>query len=291
MRGKKKCRIILGSSNLTKTGLFQNIEASLIIDFEKSDKKGEKLLSQIYDYFESFFKNEIKNLQIVTKELIQDLFDVGIIPDETERARTYRKETTSKKGTGKEDVLKKLKALFPSIEVQKAPKGFEMIRINKRKKVVTTTPDQDVWKYKGRLLWRKRLPATDVLYEKGGTNPTGCLRLTQAHWKVGGKTIDQTTYFRHDLFENFSWEEVRTSPFVEAIRVLFNVKILGEDKGQHRLEIRHKPSGEADQGNYTTSLSWGELGILIRDSNLRGKDFYLYAPSEGQREPFYIEFL
>ena len=149
---------------------------------------------------------------------------------------------------------------------------------------------QDEGEPKGRLLWKKpKLPASDVLYEKTGTNPTGGLRFTQAHWEVMGVIIDQTTYFR-GLFKNFNWVVEKTDPFVETTHVLFNVIILDRNVGIHSLTIRHKPSGEASQGNYTTILSWGELGDLIRTSNLLGKDFYLYAPANGQKEPFYIEF-
>jgi len=274
--GDKKCRIILGSSNLTKAGLFQNIEASFIIDYVKPDKEGEKLLAQLYDYFKSFFDGKDENLHGLTKELIEELVESDIIPGEPERVEIQEKEPAIKrlkKAVGKEDLLQRLKELFPPIKIQKPPKGFKTI-----------------WDLKGDLLWRKpNLPASDVQYRKEGTNPTGCLRLTQAGWNVDGQGIDQTTYFREDLFGGFEWELERTSPKAEVAKVSFWVKVSGEDKGLHSLKIRHKPSGEAGQGNYTTSISWGKLGNLIRDSDLQGKTFSLFAPANGQKEPFYIE--
>ena len=142
----------------------------------------------------------------------------------------------------------------------------------------------------GPLLWKKTdLPASDVQSAKLGTHPTGGLRLTQASWEVDGGTIDQTEYFREIPFGGFDWRLERTSPRVEVTKVLFNVRIMGNDAGQYLLQIRHKPSGEAGQGNYTTSLSWGELGEVIRDSDLKGKTFSLHAPAKRQKEPFYIE--
>ncbi|NVM32015.1 MAG: hypothetical protein HWN65_24455 [Candidatus Helarchaeota archaeon] len=287
--GEKRCRIILGSSNLTKPGLFQNIEASFIIDFAKPDKEGETLLSQIYDYFQSFFTRKVKNLHKLTQELIQDLLEGGIIPDETERIKIQGKEKAPEKVTRKKDVLKKLKKLFPSIKIQKPPSGFKTIRVIKKKPVVTTVK-KNAWDFKGQLLWKKTsLPASDVQYQKEGTNPTGGLRLTQARWKVNGKVIDQTTYFRQNVFGKLAWKKEKTVPYVEVSEVLCNVRILGEDKGQHRFILRHKPSGEAGQGNYTTLLSWGKFGEEITKNDLRGKDFYLYAPPKGQNEPFYVE--
>jgi hypothetical protein len=54
------------------------------------------------------------------------------------------------------------------------------------------------------------------------------------------------------------------------------------------LEIRHKPIGKAGQGNYTTSISWGDISEFLGDKVI-GKDLYLYAPAKGEGEPFYIE--
>ncbi|MCG2717943.1 MAG: phospholipase D family protein [Nanoarchaeota archaeon] len=298
--GDEKCRIIVGSSNLTKTGLFQNIEISLRVDFIKPDKNGEELLKQMYDYFESFFDDEVKNLHKLTQEIIEKMSEGGIIPDEFERMKVWGDKKFLKKETGKVNKLGELKSLFPTVRIQKLPSSLKTTTVIKREKkkvtvpplveAVTATPSQDVWGLKGRLVWKKTiLPQSDVLYAKSGTNPTGGLRLTQAGWKVGGKGIDWTTYFRQDLFGNFTWDVKRTTPFVEVAKVLFNVKILGKDIGQHQLVLRHKPIGEAGQRNYTTLLSWGEIGEEIKKTDLRGKDLYLYAPPAGQNEPFYID--
>ncbi len=122
--GDKKCRIILGSSNLTQTGLCQNIEASFVIDFTKPDEKGESLLRQIYDYFKSFFDGDIGNLNKLTKELIEKLFEGGIIPDESERSRAQEDKVAQQKESGKAERWGELKTLFPTIEIQKLPNGF-----------------------------------------------------------------------------------------------------------------------------------------------------------------------
>jgi len=301
-KGDVKHRIIVGSSNLTKQGLFQNVEASLKVDFTKPDKDGEEFLKQTNSYIESFLEGKGKNLQKLTPELIQQLFGAGIIPNEIERERVQEDKTPTQKDKGETNKLDGLKSLFPTIELQRIPEDFKpVIPIKKEKKEAEKVlplvivepkpaPKADPWAIKGKLLWKKsNLPASDVQHVKAGTAPTGGLRLTQSDWKVNGVIIDQTRYFRKDLFGKFAWKQVKAQPYVEIAEVKCYVKILGIDKGLHRFTLRHKPSGEAGQGNYTTLLSWGQFVTEITQVDLRGKNLYLYAPPAGQDEPFYIE--
>ncbi len=144
------------------------------------------------------------------------------------------------------------------------------------------------WKDKGVLLWRKnKLAASDVERSPAG-NVTGRLKLVKSNFKVGDKLIDQTSYFREKVFGNLEWapKEHTEKEIAEAI---FVIKVMGEDLGVHRLTIGHNPYGEAGQNNYTTHISWGGLSDKIKKLNLEGKMFSIYAPPEGQREPFYIE--
>lgn len=283
LEGNVKRRIILGSSNLTLSGLFQNIEASVIIDFAKPDKEGEKLLEEIYYYFKPFFGNELENIHPLTQELIQLLFEAGVVPDEAERKKQQEEKAMPESSTEINTSSKSLRGLFPPIKIQRPPVITTTKKKTKEAKFKTIPTD------KGTLLWKKsKLPGSDVQYAGEGSNPTGGLRLTQARWEVRGKRIDQTTYFRKKVFGTLDWREVKTPPGEKA-EVLFNVNILGEDHGQHQLTIRHKPSGEASQGNYTTLLSWGVLGDTIRNMDLRGRNFLIYAPTRGKKEPFYIE--
>jgi len=142
---------------------------------------------------------------------------------------------------------------------------------------------------KGNLLWRKRLNRSDAQQTSEGTNPTGCLRFTQAR-KDNPTVIDQTTFFRKQLFGKFDWKEIKKHPYEEAAQVPFHIKINGKALGVFDLQIRHKPSGEAGQGNYTTSLHWSKkLTAQIRNTVSAGEMFALYAPPEGSQSPFFVE--
>lgn len=144
---------------------------------------------------------------------------------------------------------------------------------------------------RGQLIWRKiNLPKSDVqIVRRQATNPTGGVRLTQARFTVEGRKIDQTTYFRNILFDGFPWTVIRQVPFKDATSVRFDITILGQPYGIRQLQISNKPSGEAGQANYTSTLHWGELGARVRELNLVGRTFNLYGPEEGTTEPYFIE--
>ena len=94
-RGDKANRVILGSSNLTRPGLFNNIEASIAMDFVSGNFQGTKLLKQIEEYFASFFGKDNQNLQKLNTALIKYLTDRELIlpekrifKDEEEKEKT-----------------------------------------------------------------------------------------------------------------------------------------------------------------------------------------------------------
>ena len=111
--------------------------------------------------------------------------------------------------------------------------------------------------------------------------------MVQDDFIIKGGKIDHTNYFRNSLFGNYDWNKIRSNPFVEAAKVPFEVTINEEFIGRFDLEIRHKPSGEAGQHNYTTSISWGELGTVIKESSLEGSRLDLYSP-KGKSKAFQI---
>lgn len=277
----EKAIVFVGSNNLTAGGLYINYEAVLCYEYDLNSEEDAHQFNKIKSMFGSYSNTSSECSKILTLELLQQLKEDDYLSDEEQEKKSMIPSTE------RTDIKQQI---FGS-ELFRIPQISTLEETEKSAEVIQT--ESSALPIKGQLVWKKaNLPRSDVQSTTSGTttNPTGGLRLTRAHWKIAGKYIDWTTYFRTDLFGNFDWRKERTLPFVEATKVLFNVKILGEDKGQYRLKIRHKPSGEADQSNYTTLLSWGTLGSLIRKSNLVGKTLLLYAPPKGSKEPFFIEF-
>jgi hypothetical protein len=142
---------------------------------------------------------------------------------------------------------------------------------------------------RGRLLWEKPgVAASDVGQQKG--HPTGVVRLVKGGFKVGGRLIDQTTYFRRFVFGNLRWHVTRTTPRTEEADGEFDVTLLGKSYGVRTLGVSHMPSREANQQNYTTALHWRDLNAIVKKLPLVKKRFRIYAPA-GADGPFHIEVL
>ncbi len=122
------------------------------------------------------------------------------------------------------------------------------------------------------------MPRGDVQLLQHG-HSSGVLRLTQAHFKMGGATINQTTYFRHDVFGGLNWTIDPGDPGKEVAQGLFSVVVEGVYVGDFSLKLSHKGDWEAGQGNYTTGLHWGDAKPFISKEGLIGRDLQLYEPA------------
>ena len=281
-----RAEVFIGSSNLTDGGLYTNYEASTRITFDFPADEEE--YTHFFSSLGTYLRPTGSVTQVLTNELIDTLVKRGELASEKEIRKTHAK------------ILKpKRKGRIP-----KSPFGVEKIKrppaLNKSVTKPSLTPTKRGGIIKpiqgsempvlGELLWQKtKLPKSDVQRQKG--NVTGGLRLTQAGWKVSGNLIDQTVYFRNELFRHLAWSVWKEKPYSERAEASFDIYLLGKSYGIHQLIISHKPSGEAGQHNYTTILHWGDLAETIRQLNLTGKTLNLYASSNSQAEPFAIEII
>lgn len=284
--GADKSKLIIGSSNLTSQGLFTNVEASLLVSIDNSVEADRKIVEQLKNYFKGIFDFSDPNLKKLSKKIIADLVKAKVVPTEAERKAAQDKaEKAERKET--ENIISKI---FPKRAIAKIPTEFRGTKKPTKptaKAAAATAAAAGSASAKGKLVWtRKKLPSSSVQGGGSGTNPTGGLRLVQDDFISGGSKIDQTSYFRN-LFSKYTWKQVRTTPYVEAAKVPFEVTVKGVFHGQFDLEVRHKPSGEAGQHNYTTSISWGSVGSIISKAKLTGSRLDIYAPKR-KGKPFQI---
>jgi HKD family nuclease len=302
-------RLIVGSSNLTLQGLFSNVESSVVLDFSSSVEDA-RLFQEIKNQIPLLLRLDDPNLQPLTSQLIQKLVEDKVVPTESDRKKLYEQvdpknslvsetEPTDFDQSTSDDIL----SVFPKRRVPRIPFEYrksgslrDRHKEDHLKAGIASDPQGQYEETTGgnfSLVWRKtKMDNSSVeIPNSSSTNPTGGLRLVQAKYKVDGKVIDQTSYFRNRVFGRLNWSIDRSKRVhYEITRANFDVYILGNFIGRHLLQIRHKPSGEAGQGNYTTSISWGSLSQTIRAAQLGGKTLHLYEDINNQNV-YKLEFI
>lgn len=275
----------VGSSNLTAGGLCTNYEFNWLTDINLRTKEGGDIVAKFIDHFERYKSNKGCSIRVTTK-VIDELLLNSYIKREEEKNAEFEMAVASSKGASK---------MFGSdcdvkLVVKKAVKTKWIFKQPGATKSLSGLfgRDLDASGHEKILVWKKpNLEKSDAQRTDSGTNPTGCIRLVKSGYRVDGVLIDQTSYFREDIFGVLAWKQVNAEPFVAVAKARFHIILNGTDTGLHELEIRHKPSGEAGQGNQTTSISWGKMTTVIRDAQVIGKTFYLYVLSGGDG-PLYL---
>lgn len=267
-RGRDRANILIGSANITHPGLYNNIEAGVVmsLDLAVDDDRA------VIDQFESGFQKLIDEFpehcfEVTTGRQIVELIRTGIVEDE-------RHPTTSvAAGAGAGSAADKTRIGLPFVSPpprrtrpSKATKSIAGV-------VASSMP------HAGPLLWAKpNLPAGDLQLLVVG-HGSGVLRLTQARFRVDGKVINQTTYFRSVAFGALPWAADPDDPQKEMTTVPVSLVIAGVYVGDFDLRLSHKPAWEAGQGNYTTGLHWDGATDHIRKQGLVGRTLRIYAPA------------
>lgn len=279
--GSKHVKLIIGSSNLTTSGLFTNVESSVLIEFDTDDKEGKILLSEIKSHYQTIFDFSDPNLFKIDKSSIEAFYQLGIVIDEkTQRAiftkisKTESTESKKKEPTGLK-IPKRNKAKVSKLFLSKTKTNNLPIGLNIPQTSTSLQP--------GDLVWKKRsLSRSDAQVVNQKSNPTGNLKLSQAFFKVKSKKIDQKTYFRNDIFDQLTWikTKVNSSSYEEA-QCSFDITILGNHIGTFILKLSHDSVRVAGQGNTPTWLHWGNnLMPFLQKNDITNKSFNLYKENQ-----------
>ena len=128
--GVETTRAIIGSSNLTESGLFQNIEASVCVDFESDDENGSDFLADIYDHFNAIINQEHPSCQLLTPEVLEILIESNVVlPEAASRAKSNK--IKKEFGQIETTVNTRLLELFGKVKAKRPPKGYRKTVIKK----------------------------------------------------------------------------------------------------------------------------------------------------------------
>lgn len=288
--------VSIGSSNWSRGGLLDNVEANLLLELNLSLESDLEVFKEIQAVFGNYWiesdEATSKGQGFARRVVLTNIEDFKPLLSPLRELTSDSSQKNEAIKTPKIDnpELDNAESLFAGKRIS-VPKKFrrKVVRRGQKRPSPTTLPKRYTTPQiaQRQLLWRKpKLAASDVQRQKG--HPTGGVRLTQAKWEVDGQVIDQTRYFREDVFGDLEWTVGEIDPKKQEVAIVgATIRIVGEDYGRHDFKVSHKPSGEAGQGNYTTLLHWWGLTDLIKEMNLVGKAFELYAPDEKASEQVY----
>ncbi len=258
-------RVIIGSANLTLSGLNQNIEASTLIRLDRKDPSDEEFLNDLSSSITSLqnrFPDHV--VQIKKKSDVVRLLGEGRLEDER-IARPHR--GTALIQGNRRDQLPRIKLFTKQRESPIKPPRRRAIR-----------PLQEGWV----LVWVSRgLTERDLNIPTGATtNPTGSMLLKKG--KLEG--IDQRRYFRHTIFSSLDWrrDPKPSSRHLERAEAEFEVVIKGVNLGKFTLKLTHNSRTDTAayrQLNAMTQVHWGVAKEFVARRDLLERELRLYQRS------------
>lgn len=295
--GDKETKLIVGSSNLTGRGLFTNVESSLLIEFDVTDKEGDTLLTNLKTYYKTLFDFSDNNLFKISQPVIDDFNARGIVPDESERRRIYSAKkpfatpaTTANANTVA--VPRRTTARIPANFPVKPRAASTAGAVQLPTTIATPAPVQPAVvsqpipdsQQPRILVWQKlSLSRSDAQFVPAGTNGTGNLKLSQAGFRLNGVLINHNTYFRNQVFQNLSWARTKpTSTTYEETICNFDITILGTSSSIQPIKLSHDPIRISNQANTPSWLHWGNtLMTLLQQTNVTGRTLNLYQSGQS----------
>lgn len=223
LEGESNAVLIIGSGNLTRDGLFRNVEFGTIIEFDLSNKSEKEKFSEYKIFIETLLDDSHPNVQSISKDLLDLLEKDGTLV--TEESETISKGSGSSKETSEGGVSDEVRELFPTQDSPSLPSSSR-ISFDESTETSTRTPTEE-WK-----TFVLQLSPFDSSHQPGtpGTPevliPMGAVNFFPEMTDGGRKHPD--VYFDAEL---------QTAEGTETLNYRFWYY---EDRREWRLNVRHK---------------------------------------------------
>lgn len=287
-RNRKKAIVVIGSANVTFSGLHNNIEASAIIHLDLSDAGDAKFLEEALKSIADLprrFPDHV--FRIKTLAEANKLFEEGRLTDESVNVATPPRSSIRK---GERDLLKPIPLPLHSPpkrvgRIRKHPKDHVADPAGPASTIAMSIPSGRSGEFV--MVWQsKALTERDLNIPTGSrTNATGSML-----WKKGAaEDIDQRHFFRDEVFAGLRWNRDSRKTHYERSEADFILVVKGLNYGVSRLKLSHNTSVTSAtylQNNAMTSVSWGPVAEIIGKPDLLGRTMSLYR--DGTTPPRFL---
>jgi HKD family nuclease len=270
--GTMTSQVILGSANLTSSGLSNNIEASSLVELDMTNPNDRQYIADLLNPFRALIGNYPNNIfQVTTKNELDILVSEGRLEDES---------------------VKKLAPVVGTKSTNAPPVATPAFPIYRRiPKVVPPPPVPvaatpplahslalPVVSAQGLVWSSKELSERDLSIPTGSnTNPTGSM-----YFKKGLlEGIDQRNYFKEIVFAPLIWSPDPRPNKRHLLRseADFEIIINGISNGVFTLQLTHNSLTDTPtyrQNNAMTQVHWGYARSTIAQRGLLHKHMSLY---------------
>lgn len=280
---------IVGSANMTFSGLHNNIEVStrMALDFVKNPAD-KTFVDTVVSAFDTMLTEHPKHVfRIKDEKHATQLFEEGRLADETVVVAPTSGSSVRKGDRDDLVPMKLVRVKRPHAKAKPAPaKSAVLTKTAAGKAAPAPVKPIKGTKY---LVWEsKPLSERDLSIPKGAnTNPTGSMGFKKGLYD----DIDQRHYFYDDVFNDLPWKP--DGPDSKKLRATakFELVIKNISYGVFDLVVAHSTdttSASYMQRNFMTQLHWGEARPLIAKQDLLGRNLFLYRKDSTPPE-FMIE--
>ncbi len=280
---------IVGSANMTFSGLHNNIEVStrMALDFAKNPAD-KTFVDTVVTAFDTMLTEHPKHVfKIKDEKHATKLFEEGRLADETVVVAPASGSSVRKGDRDDLAPMKLVRVNRPHSPKAKAAPAKAAVPAKAAPAKAAPAPTKPIkgTKY---LVWEsKPLTERDLNIPKGkNTNPTGSMG-----FKKGQDDIDQQTYFYNDVFHDLPWKP--DAPGSKKLRATakFELVIKNISYGVFDLVVAHNTDTTTKsyaQGQFMTQIHWGAVKPLIARDDLLGRNLFLYRKDSTPPE-FMIE--
>ena len=276
-RNSDEVRLVVGSANLTASGLTSNIESSLSAHFRITPSGNPSLASDLETKIDRMIADYPQHIfQIADITMIESLLESGRLVDEHERSAP----TTSGSSTRRDlDSIPRMSLNARSIARHRP----QPMSTTSGGGAVTPPPNlaggavpvqqRLTLMWRSKPLVRRHLSIPTV----GNTNATGSMLFVKGDME----NIDHRHYFRDDVFVALNWQfdTVARKTHLERSQARFQFVVRDVNYGIFTLRLTHNSltnTASYHQGNGMTQVHWGAARPVVAHQDLLGRTMYLY---------------
>ena len=281
--GKSTAELLVGSANLTSSGLYTNIEGSLLHRLDLSVKQQSDLAEQVQNALSKMAEEYPEHVFQITKaEDVDALLSSGrVVSEEALKESMVREGGGTRHDKSERRVARmKLKTSAPRSRRTAARRRPDSAPIPVTASGKVIPPDEDELE----LLWSSGpLKRRDLSIPAGkNTSLTGSMLL-----KKGESDIDQQTYFKEVVFKDFGWSDDDRTKGKKIARIPFQLVVDGTDYGTRVLTVTHDT--RTDTASYKqrqpmSAIRWGEARALVSNEAYLNKTMRLYKDPDDQTQ-------